>query len=82
MSKSKFKSIRAKFVYFYLIPDIIENLVAINFEKNVDTPTKIDCDIWFYTQNKNAIVHLGIKKEDNSNQEKYSYDAIEKSLSS
>lgn len=65
MNKSKFKSIKAKFVYFYLMPDIIEHLVAVNFEnKNVDPPTKIDCDILFYTRNENAIVHLGIKEDE------------------
>lgn len=65
MNKSKFKSIKAKFVYFYLMPDIIEHPVAVNFEnKNVDPPTKIDCDILFYTRNENAIVHLGIKEDE------------------
>lgn len=64
MNKSKFKSIKAKFVYFYLMPDIIENPVAVNFNnENVETPTKIDCDILFYTKNENAIVHLGIKED-------------------
>ncbi len=64
MNKSKFKSIKAKFVYFYLVPDIIEYPVAVNFKnKNVDPPTKIDCDILFYTRNENAIVHLGIKED-------------------
>lgn len=29
MNKSKFKSIKAKFVYFYLMPDILENPVAV-----------------------------------------------------
>lgn len=65
MNRSKFKSIKAKFVYFYLMPDIIENPIAVNFEnKNVDPPTKIDCDILFYTKNENAIVHLGIKEDE------------------
>ncbi len=63
MNKSKFKSIKAKFVYFYLMPDILENPVAVNFKnQNVDPPTKIDCDILFYTKDENAIIHLGIKK--------------------
>lgn len=65
MNKSKFRSIKAKFVYFYLMPDIIENPIAVNFEnKNVDPPTKIDCDILFYTKNESAIVHLGIKEDE------------------
>ena len=32
MNKSKFKSIKAKFVYFYLMPDILEIPVAVNFK--------------------------------------------------
>ncbi len=65
INKSKFKSIKAKFVYFYLIADIIENPVAVNFEnKNVDPPTKIDCDILFYAKKENAVVHLGIKEDE------------------
>ena len=65
MNKSKFRSIKAKFVYFYLMPDIIENPIAVNFEnRNVDPPTKIDCDILFYTKNESAIVHLGIKEDE------------------
>lgn len=64
MNKSKFKSIKAKFVYFYLLPDIIENPIAVNFRnENVHPPTKIDCDILFYTRNENAMIHLGIKKD-------------------
>lgn len=65
MNKSKFKSIKAKFVYFYLMTDIIENPVAVHFKnENVDPPTKIDCDILFYTKDENAIIHLGIKKDE------------------
>ena len=65
MNKSKFKSIKAKFVYFYLMPDILENPVAVNFKnENVSPPTKIDCDILFYTKDENAIIHLGIKKDE------------------
>lgn len=64
MNKSKFKSIKAKFIYFYLIPVLIENPIAVNFKNEyVDPPTKIDCDILFYTKDENAIVHLGIKKD-------------------
>lgn len=64
MNKSKFKSIKAKFVYFYLLPDIIENPIAVNFRnESVHPPTKIDCDILFYTRNENAMIHLGIKQD-------------------
>ena len=32
--------------------------------ENVSPPTKIDCDILFYTKDENAIIHLGIKKDE------------------
>ena len=65
MNKSKFMSIKAKFVYFYLMPDIMENPIAVNFKnENVTPPTKIDCDILFYTRDENAMIHLGIKKDE------------------
>lgn len=64
-NKSKFKSVKAKFVYFYLVPEIIEKPIAVEFKnEDVDPPTRIDCDILFYTQEENAVVHLGIKKDD------------------
>ena len=65
INKSKFKSVKAKFVYFYLMTDIVENPVAVKFKnQNVDPPTKIDCDILFYTKDENAVIHLGIKKDE------------------
>lgn len=43
--------------------DIVENPVAVKFKnQNVDPPTKIDCDILFYTKDENAVIHLGIKR--------------------
>ena len=65
MNKNKFKSMKAKFVYFYLMADIIEKPVAVNFKNEaVKPPTRIDCDILFYTKEENAVVHLGIKKDE------------------
>lgn len=53
------------YLHFYLMPDILENPVAVNFKnENVSPPTKIDCDILFYTKDENAIIHLGIKKDE------------------
>ena len=64
LNKKSFKNIKAKFVYFYLLPYIIEKPIAVQFQnENVNPPTKIDCDILFYTKNENAIIHLGIKKD-------------------
>lgn len=64
LNKNKFKSIKAKFVYFYLMPEIIENPIAVHFNnEEIDPPTKIDCDILFYTKEENAVIHLGIKND-------------------
>ena len=65
LNKRSFKNIKAKFVYFYLLPSIIERPIAVKFKnENVNPPTKIDCDILFYTRNENAVVHLGIKNDE------------------
>lgn len=65
INKKKFKSVKAKFVYFYLMPDIIEKPFAVNFRnEDVEPPTRIDCDILFYTKDENAVVHLGIKNDE------------------
>ena len=60
MNKSKFKSIKAKFVYFYLMPDILENPVAVNFknENVIEKAKEIIPTI------QKAIIHLGIKKDE------------------
>jgi len=69
LNKKKFQSVKAKFVYFYLLPDLITTPLAVNFENaNVIPPTRIDCELMFYSKVKddNAIIHLGIKKDENS----------------
>lgn len=43
---------------------IIEKPIAVKFKnENVESPTKIECGILFYTEDENAIVHLGIKED-------------------
>lgn len=67
INKKKFQSVKAKFVYFYLLPNLIENPLTVIFRnENVDPPTKIDCEIMFYSnvENDNAIIHLGIKQDE------------------
>ena len=66
INKSKFKSIKAKYVYFYLLPELIEKPMAVNYMKeNVDSPTSIECEILFNSKvtGDNAIIHLGIEKD-------------------
>ena len=47
------------------MPEIIENPIAVNFKnEDVNPPTRIDCDILFYTKDENAVIHLGIKNDE------------------
>lgn len=65
INKRKFKNVKAKYVYFYLIPGLIENPMAVNYDINkVEPETNIECEILFYSNVKddNAIIHLGIEK--------------------
>lgn len=65
INKRNFQNVKAKFVYFYLLPNLIQDPLSVNFKNdNVYPPTKIECDIMFYSKVKNdkAIIHLGIKK--------------------
>lgn len=67
LNKKNFKSIKAKFVYFYLLPTLIRDPLSVIFKnENVLPPTKIDCDMMFYSKakNDNAIIHLGIKQDE------------------
>lgn len=67
LNKRKFKNMKAKFVYFYLLPNLIANPLSVRFKnEHVSPPTRIDCDIMFYSKVKddNAIIHLGIKENE------------------
>lgn len=65
LNKKKFNSIKAKCVYFYLLKSLVENPLAVRYNKNDSIlPTNIDCELLFYSsvKNDNAIIHLGIEK--------------------
>ena len=67
LNQKKFKSIKAKFVYFYLIPDLLDKPLGVMFDKNnVNPPVQIESEILFYSSYENSVIHLGIDKEDNS----------------
>lgn len=64
-NKKSFNNVKAKFVYFYLLPKLINTPFAVKFENSkVNPPTSIKCEILFYSKvnNDNAIIHLGIEK--------------------
>lgn len=65
INRRKFTNVKAKYVYFYLLPRLLMNPMAVNYNiQNVDTSTNIDCEILFYSkvESDNAIIHLGIEK--------------------
>lgn len=63
LNKRQFQSVKAKYVYFYLIPSLIENPLAVNYDKSkVMPPTQIDCELLFYSNYDNAVIHLGLEK--------------------
>lgn len=64
LNKKQFQSVKAKYVYFYLIPSLLESPLAVNYDKSkVMPPTKIDCEILFYSTYDNAVIHLGLEKD-------------------
>ena len=65
LNKKKFLSVKAKYVYFYLIPSLLETPLAVNYDKSMVMPlTNIDCELLFYSTYDNAVIHLGLEKED------------------
>ena len=65
LNKKKFLSVKTKYVYFYLIPSLLETPLAVNYDKSkVMPPTNIDCELLFYSTYDNAVIHLGLEKEE------------------
>jgi len=64
INKKKFQSVKAKYVFFYAIPNILESPIAVRFNpEDVDPPVRIQSEILFYNKIDNAVVHLGIDRE-------------------
>lgn len=63
LNARQFKTVKAKYVYFYLLPLLIEKPFGVLFDKNkVDAKTNIECEILFYSTYENAVIHLGLEK--------------------
>jgi hypothetical protein len=61
-TKKQFNSKKNKYVFFYLIPKLIESPKAVLYDATiVDGNTQIDCEILFYDNLQNSYVHLGIE---------------------
>ena len=68
LNKRKFQSVKAKFVYFYLVPDLIEHPLAVRFDGSKVSPTvRIESEILFYSTYENAVIHLGIDQDAKDN---------------
>lgn len=66
-TKGKFNNNKDKYVFFYTLPKLINNPKAALFDRKkvIGTETKIDCQILFYDQYQNAMIHLGIIEDEN-----------------
>ena len=44
----------------------MENPLAVKFDKSkASPPTNIECELLFYSMCENAVIHLGLEKEEN-----------------
>lgn len=66
LNKKCFQSVKAKQVYFYLLPQLLSNPLAVNYDRlKVYPPTKIECKLLLYNAHENVSVHLGIEETEN-----------------
>ncbi|MDD3205543.1 MAG: PBECR4 domain-containing protein [Lachnospiraceae bacterium] len=50
INKKQFMNVKAKYVYFYLIPNLITTPLAVNYDKSkVTPPTMIESELLFYS---------------------------------
>ena len=64
INKKQFMNVKAKYVYFYLIPNLLTNPLAVNYDKSKVIPyTSIESELIFYShvENDTAIIHLGVE---------------------
>lgn len=67
LNKRGFNDNKLKYVYFYLLPRLLENPKGIKFDPSkVEGGTLVPCEILFYDEYENAYVHIGIDKEDDT----------------
>jgi hypothetical protein len=60
LNKGRFKSVKDKYVFFYLIPKVFNNKNAVQYRSEGDS--SILSDIIFYDNILNAYVHVGVVK--------------------
>lgn len=60
-----FKNNKARFVFFYLVPRLVEQPMGLLFDpEKVSGDTRVDCELLFFNQFDKAFVHIGIKKDE------------------
>lgn len=68
INKSKFKSGKEKFIFFYLIPKLMESPQIILYDRTkVNPKTEIECKMIFYNTHDNVILHIGIEIDSKNN---------------
>jgi hypothetical protein len=61
-TKKQFDNNKNKYVFFYLIPHLIDSPKGVLYDASVvDGSTQIDCEILFYDNLQSAYVHIGIE---------------------
>lgn len=67
-NKRGFNDCKSKYVFFYLIPKIIDQPKAVIYDKTkVQGGTRIDCKMIFYDQLQNSYVHLALEYDEELN---------------
>lgn len=63
-SKRGFNNNKARFVFFYLVPELVEKPRGLLFDPaKVSVNTQVDCELLFYDQFKKSYIHIGIKED-------------------
>lgn len=68
VNRRMFKSVKANFTFYYLLPHLIQSPHAVSYDKTKVIPeTDIECEILFHDTYNNAVIHLGIELNSSGN---------------
>lgn len=59
-NKKGFKNNKTKYVFFYLIPKLMEKPKGVLFDSTKVTSCKVECELLFYDLYQKAYIHIGI----------------------
>ena len=64
-NKSGFKDNKARFVFFYLLPKLVDAPQGILFDpQKLSGNTRIECELLFFDRFKKAYIHIGIEYDE------------------